>query len=256
MIRIAGVLLVLSGCVDPAGTLAKDGRRSLVSGGAPDPAPFLAAGCIEVEGQLQGEPGKALDCSKAAFAATLSCARRIVPTGLGADLVPPRNVAVCLHREKSSLKGGAEGSAPAPDGSREPTPTAYFERVERFEETTWLRYLVARDGNIELVSTVAELGRVTAPIETPEEAAAYADLARKGEVLLGVAAGDVEWIASSPRAGYAAEREGRFELRVFRGPGLGCRQPMTAHELRVDKDGAIQDVGESEPIFRTKVCAD
>lgn len=147
--------------------------------------------------------------------------------------------------EPSDILGGLNPVLPLAVGStvlsrdEVEIPAVYVKRCMRYQ---FIRYLVANNGEIELVDSIEKLAKIYAPIESSEEALSYAvaatgytalfDLGRKSKLVF------YDPLVETTSVSLA---EGNYHVGLFDNYMCGCGPHITRSvEVTVHLDGTIE----------------
>ncbi len=128
---------------------------------------------------------------------------------------------------------------------QEPPPGSYLYRQGGLLGM-YARYLIQRDNEFQVLQTPEELKNTFAPIESPDEALAYAIAVKGLDAVYGLKyepgyAYSVDVIEDS----FARPDGDGYVVRLFHFRMFGCGpHEMVAFDLRVSRDGTIQDVAQ------------
>jgi hypothetical protein len=201
---------------------------------AVDVQPFLDAGCVRSDGDL--------DCSAAPAIQRFGCFGDFlrVDANLG-GLEPGVVIAECstVVRDESAAVTGIVRL-----GCRLPL---------------YRSYLIATGGSFELVQTAERFRERFAPVTSAAEALAFATALTTAEPRFTIELGEnEEFIADRIETTYVRRLRGGFEVHLFDTERCGCSQhPTSAVDFRVTRGGRVRAAG-SEPVYQDTqvICVD
>ncbi|MBN1437772.1 MAG: hypothetical protein JW929_00045 [Anaerolineales bacterium] len=197
---------------------------------------FADAGCPPDENGLMlcfpGSPLAAFDCDRIER-----------PDGLFGGLDPALPIAYCLF---DSYRHSGED----------------FERVMQVEEEgflyqtggisqTYVRFVVFRDGEFQLLATREDFAAAFAPVDSANEALAYALAHGPYSAQYGLRFDrGLRYLAATVEDTYVAETDGGYRVHLFHYQFFGCGPHTTSSvDLRVATDGTVEEV-KTEAVFQ------
>lgn len=201
---------------------------------AVDVQPFLDAGCVRSDGDL--------DCSAAPAIQRFGCFGDFlhIDHNLG-GLGPRVAIAECgvVVRDESTATTGIVRT-----GCRLPL---------------YRRYLVASGGSFSIVQTAEEFRERFAPVTSAAEALAFATALTTAEPRFTIELGDnEEFLADRIETTFVRRFRGGFQVHLFDTEQCGCSQhPTSAVDYRVTRGGAVR-VLRQEPAWQDTqvICVD
>jgi hypothetical protein len=126
-------------------------------------------------------------------------------------------------------------------------PAVYVKRCMRYQ---FIRYLVFRNGSIELVDSLNELSEIYAPIESADEALSYAVAATGYTALFDLGnRKKLEFYNPLIEASAVTSTDGSYKVTLFDTYLCGCGPHIiNSVDVVVNEDGTL-DVAEPQPAF-------
>jgi hypothetical protein len=197
---------------------------------------FADAGCPPDENGL-------MLCNSESPLAAFDCDRIEQPDGLFGGLAPSYPIAYCLF--DSYRHSGGD-----------------YERVLRIEaegflyqsggiSQTYVRFVVFRDGEFQLLATREDFAAAFAPVDSADEALAYALAHGPYSARYGLAFDrGLRYLAPAVEDTYVAEAEGGYLVHLYHYQFFGCGPHTTsAIDVRVSADGTVEEV-KTEAVFQ------
>lgn len=198
----------------------------------PNLAPFEAAGCTF------DEYGNA-ECPPDSPIAALGCDQLRRPDDLLGGLVPRYPLAVCLYYPTRHIS--------ASEGDPFATPKVYNEGCMM---PAFVRYVVARDGDFEMLSTPEGLQAAFAPIDSPGEALSYSLAATGLSAYFGLKREmGYRYFIDGLEDTNVRQTGDNFQINLYHYQVCGCGpHTYSIITVRVDPDGNLQTT-EGQPAF-------
>jgi len=224
VISISVLAIIMAGCLRP--NIITDSGLLNVTATATNFSVFIEAGCIE-----QGNGW--LDCSSTSLDKRFSCEEMWVPKGLG-GLSPKVQIVECNVLAKNEIEDTTAGIVRL--GCMLPI---------------FRKYIIFVDGEYKLIGSKEEFIQFFAPVESPEEALAFA-LALTGayaDYNMTIPEGYVV-LASEIRTTYVEESGGNFKVHLFDMQSCGCgSHPYYSVDYTVTLAGDVNEIS-TEDIYQ------
>jgi hypothetical protein len=235
MLILISLLLavILAGCLQPR--IITDLGLLNVSVAATDASAFISAGCIEKENGL-------LDCSAIGLEERFSCKYISVPDGLG-GLSPHVPIVECTVLAENM--SDEEGAGIVHKGCLQPL---------------FRRYIIIENREYKLIENKEEFIRFFAPVETPEEALAFAIAMTNSYAAYNLTIPQgYDVFASTIRTTYVEktnETDSGFKVHLFFYQSCGCgSHPHYAIDYLVTNSGDVKEIS-SEKMYENPKLKD
>jgi len=184
-------------------------------------------------------------CVEDSFLWGLGCENIQPPGDLIGALSPNLPINLCLARREPG-KGLSEN--------------VYLYR-EGCRVQSYVRYVIYRDGEFEVLQSQADLGNVFSPIDTPDEALSYAIASTGNGVRYGLEpVKDYRYFVDELQDTNVLEIDDGYRVLLFDYELCGCGPHTTfAVELRVSRDGDVNEIsrqGVYEDPTEDDLCVD
>ena len=214
--------LILAGCTKPE--IITDPMSLNVTAAATDSSAFIEAGCID--------PGNGrLNCSSIGLEEKFSCEEVRVPDNLG-GLSPKVPIVECNVLIKNQTDDNAG--------------------IVR-EGCLWplfRKYVIIEDGEYKIIGTKEEFIQFFAPVESPEEALAFAVALTNSYAVYNLTIpSNYNVFVSKIRTTYVEETDIGFKVHLFFSQSCGCgNHPYYSIDYLVNNSGEIKETS-SEKIY-------
>jgi len=216
VIIISVLAVILAGCLRP--NIITDSGSLNVTATVTNTSVFIEAGCIE---QKNGW----LDCSSTGLDKRFSCEEMWVPKGLG-GLSPKVQIVEC----NVLAKNGTDDT------------TAGIVRLGCMWPL-FRKYIIIEDGEYKLIGTKDEFIKFFAPVESPEEALAFAVALKDSYPDYNMTIPErYVVLASEIRTTYVEESGGNFKVHLFDMQSCGCgNHPYYSVDYTVTRAGDVSE---------------
>jgi hypothetical protein len=217
IIIVLSLAVILAGCLKPR--IITDSGSLNVNAAATDASAFIAAGCVDTGNGW-------LNCSSIGLEKNFSCESIRVPDDLG-GLSPKTSIVECNALVENQTDDATAGIVR--EGCLQPL---------------YRKYIVIEDGKYKLIGSKEEFIQSFAPVESPEEALAFAVALTNSYAVhnMTLPESKIIFFVSSIRTTYVEETDNGFKVQLFSQQFCGCgNHPYSSIDYAVTRPGGVNE---------------
>jgi hypothetical protein len=188
-----------------------------------------------------GEPGQRKVCQADSSLKALGCHELREPSALLGFLKPDLPLIYCV------VHPSMEPGNPMSEIERLRDEGSFIKQTGGLDPI-FFRFAIARNGEFEVLETIADFQEVYAPIESPEEALSYALALTNLRAYYGLAYDpELEYFVSEIEDTYVEPVAGSYEVHLFSYREFGCGpHPTSSVVMQVGSDGSLNETSRTQ----------